>query len=544
VRPARSLESKWGTVKHDVARFVGVYKQVFDTKESGTTLDDVLWDALELYKVRDPKQHSFVYLHCWIILRDIPCWMDSLPETQLRQPGRAPASSNRSHRSSTPSQVEDDEVAPLSLQLGNDITQAAPVPSQSVGSASGRAKRFQRLQGSKAAKEDQQNVKTKESAVWAQARAASEMAAANFKKAQALENQQALSLFTLPQDWELDAEVVEFVKLRRREEMLKTRWQLAVEEAALAKLTRDEAREQAEHDQQLRRTTASRVLPAPLRQRKEAPPAAPVAPALAVASPSSTSSGDDLNSAGVHSPLSPSSPQVPPLVPASSPSPGPRSAPSPPHQGAPLPAPTSNEADDEIGEFGTQFPPCNSQLRSPLPQFGVGFVEFEAAGESDSLSFSQGPNLEFGQLFVTLANRNLGQFDLLRQRTPPHSLPTGNFGLGVTFAQGLYTEIGSFRETGGGRRGASGGIGGSGGQNSWRPFSNHTLTSPRQFRQPQFGHDSGGFMGALGSHGGGGQRSNGTSNFRSFLSVQEGADQPGEGQAQPHIASRGHYKNL
>jgi hypothetical protein len=103
---------------------------------------------------------------------------------------------------------------------------------------------------------------------------------------------------------------------------------------------------------------------------------------------------------------------------------------------------------------------------------------------------------------VTPRNRNLGQFDLLRQRTPPHSLPIGNFGLGVTFAQGLYTEIGSFRETGGRRGGASGGIGGSGGQNSWQPFSDHTLTSPRQFIQPQFGHDSGGFMGALGSHGG------------------------------------------
>jgi hypothetical protein len=167
--------------------------------------------------------------------------------------------------------------------------------------------------------------------------------------------------------------------------MLKTRQRLAKEEAALAKLTKDEAREQAEHDQQLRRATASRVPPAPLRQREEAPP---VAPAPTLASPSLTSSGDDLNSAGVHCPLSPSSPQVPPLVPASPPSPSPRSAPSPPHQGAPPPAPTSNEADDEIGEFGTQFPPCNSQLRSPLPQFGVGFVEFEAAGESDSLSFS------------------------------------------------------------------------------------------------------------------------------------------------------------
>jgi hypothetical protein len=40
--PARSLETKWGIIKHDVAKFVGVYNQVLSMKESGVSLDDML----------------------------------------------------------------------------------------------------------------------------------------------------------------------------------------------------------------------------------------------------------------------------------------------------------------------------------------------------------------------------------------------------------------------------------------------------------------------------------------------------------------------
>ena len=32
VRPARSLETKWGHIKHDVGKFCGAYKQVFDCR--------------------------------------------------------------------------------------------------------------------------------------------------------------------------------------------------------------------------------------------------------------------------------------------------------------------------------------------------------------------------------------------------------------------------------------------------------------------------------------------------------------------------------
>ena len=32
-RPARSLETKWGAIKHDVAKFVAVHSQVLNSKE-------------------------------------------------------------------------------------------------------------------------------------------------------------------------------------------------------------------------------------------------------------------------------------------------------------------------------------------------------------------------------------------------------------------------------------------------------------------------------------------------------------------------------
>ena len=54
-KSSRSLELKWGVVKHDVAKFCRVCKSVLSCRESGTSLDDILEQALELYKHRYPR---------------------------------------------------------------------------------------------------------------------------------------------------------------------------------------------------------------------------------------------------------------------------------------------------------------------------------------------------------------------------------------------------------------------------------------------------------------------------------------------------------
>lgn len=84
VQPARSLETKWGNIKHDVGKFCGAYKQVLNCRESGTSAEDMLGRALEYYKDRHPKQQGFTFLHCWQLLKDVPRWWDSPVDVQRR----------------------------------------------------------------------------------------------------------------------------------------------------------------------------------------------------------------------------------------------------------------------------------------------------------------------------------------------------------------------------------------------------------------------------------------------------------------------------
>jgi hypothetical protein len=83
-RPSRSLETKWGVIKHYVAKFCGVYKSVVALNESGTSSQNVLERSLELYKVKHPKQLSFNILHCWLLLKDVPRWWDLPTNVQHR----------------------------------------------------------------------------------------------------------------------------------------------------------------------------------------------------------------------------------------------------------------------------------------------------------------------------------------------------------------------------------------------------------------------------------------------------------------------------
>jgi hypothetical protein len=120
-RPSRSLETKWGVIKHDIAKFIGVYNQVLGCRESGTSLDDVLQNALELYKVKHPKQHSFLFIHCWLVLKDVPCWMEMPSEVRQHAVARASAAGIGARRRSTPPlPMRQDIGSPTAVPLVSD----------------------------------------------------------------------------------------------------------------------------------------------------------------------------------------------------------------------------------------------------------------------------------------------------------------------------------------------------------------------------------------------------------------------------------------
>ncbi|KAH8947281.1 hypothetical protein BDL97_11G032300 [Sphagnum fallax] len=74
---ARSLEIKWGLIKHDVAKF-------FALNESGTSSEDTLQKVLELFNSKHPKQNAFAFIHCWLILKDVLRWSKTKKETQVK----------------------------------------------------------------------------------------------------------------------------------------------------------------------------------------------------------------------------------------------------------------------------------------------------------------------------------------------------------------------------------------------------------------------------------------------------------------------------
>ena len=51
-RPMRLLEMKWGQIKHNVVRFIGVYKQCVDLQKSAIRATDTLKKAHELFRQR------------------------------------------------------------------------------------------------------------------------------------------------------------------------------------------------------------------------------------------------------------------------------------------------------------------------------------------------------------------------------------------------------------------------------------------------------------------------------------------------------------
>jgi hypothetical protein len=54
-----------------VVKFCGNYQTIVALNESGTSSEDTLQKVLELFNSKHPKQNVFVFIHCWLILKDV-----------------------------------------------------------------------------------------------------------------------------------------------------------------------------------------------------------------------------------------------------------------------------------------------------------------------------------------------------------------------------------------------------------------------------------------------------------------------------------------
>jgi len=71
-RYARSLETKWSIIQHDVAKFIGHYTVVLALCELGVGIEYTLQKVFDLYKKKHPKHQTLTFIHAWYVLKDIP----------------------------------------------------------------------------------------------------------------------------------------------------------------------------------------------------------------------------------------------------------------------------------------------------------------------------------------------------------------------------------------------------------------------------------------------------------------------------------------
>ena len=220
-RPARSLESKFYIIRHDVSKFGGCYTQVERLNMSGTNSEDTLEKALELYKIKAPKNSDFMFLHCWWLMKDPPKWADG----QGRAKKTTPTKRSRAVGGLDPESDCVDMEAPS--------TRGGP---ERVGSTrAGRT--FNRPMGNRIAKEGYKEGKSHDLAMRVQAAATKDMAAATWRKTELLQEQNVLMLFTTSDVQITDARAKEYLRLRRKEELEKLRRRLD-EEALVAEARR------------------------------------------------------------------------------------------------------------------------------------------------------------------------------------------------------------------------------------------------------------------------------------------------------------------
>jgi hypothetical protein len=219
-RPQRSLETKWGLIKHDVSSFCGVYSQVLRLNKSGTSVADTLQHSRELYRQKSAKKQEFAFEHCWIILKDHPKWADGWSSPRGSTSMRSPAACG-----SSPNQ-------PAGGSRSQPEAQRSPAAAaHSEGDAGGSQRAANsRPGGSKSAREESRSQSAREGAMYAQAEATRTMAAAQMRKAELLEEQNMLLLMTMPDDRITTHEAREYLRLRRQDELKKLRRKLAEEE--------------------------------------------------------------------------------------------------------------------------------------------------------------------------------------------------------------------------------------------------------------------------------------------------------------------------
>ena len=207
VRPLRSLETKWGLIKHNVSKFCGIYNQIERLHKSGSNAADTMRDAKELYRQKSAKNSDFLFEHCWLLLKDCPRWADGWTQPSIGKKRVA-------------NDCEGSNSHGVDVDILGGYTRSQSVYNERPG-------------GVKSAKQDSMQQKVRDGALYAQAEATRSMAAVQMRKVAVIEDQNMLLLMTMPIEESAGEDAREYMRLRRGEELKKLKKRLSAEDCAL-----------------------------------------------------------------------------------------------------------------------------------------------------------------------------------------------------------------------------------------------------------------------------------------------------------------------
>jgi hypothetical protein len=70
----KCIQDRFGRIKKRVAWFCGSWKEANSLWDSGESDVDLMDRALKLYEEEHKKDGSFMFKHCWEVLRKEPKW--------------------------------------------------------------------------------------------------------------------------------------------------------------------------------------------------------------------------------------------------------------------------------------------------------------------------------------------------------------------------------------------------------------------------------------------------------------------------------------
>lgn len=121
-------------------------------------------------------QQSFVFLHCSLLLRDVPCWMESVLESMQQQVARS-SPTPASKRKAVPVEADTHDEGGFGAIANLADNLSAHLPSYCTTAAI--SPRFKHSKGQKIEKEEQRWIREKNCAMRAHAKDTTHIAATN-----------------------------------------------------------------------------------------------------------------------------------------------------------------------------------------------------------------------------------------------------------------------------------------------------------------------------------------------------------------------------